>query len=152
LVLILAFFILITWAAISLFFLVPRSLTIEENTILFFIINIAISNMFIILTLNLKLVNYNTGYRSIVALFAFRNLIIPVCLLIFLNLAFYYSEKSKKIFAFIITLLLLSFIELLTQWTGIKIFSGWSPFYNIFIYILLALISFLLVKLLKKLP
>lgn len=148
----LALFVLITWLTICTFFLVPKSLTKEENVILFFIIDIIISNIYIVLNLNLKLVRYSYHYTAIISLFLHRNIIIPFCLLIFANLTFKYYKLSKRILIILFSVLFLVFIKLITIWDKLVNYTAWTFFFTTFIYVVLLAFAFVFIKALKKLP
>ena len=147
---ILSLFTFIGWLVIIVFFLIPKSLTTEENIIQFFIINITIITIYTLLTKNLKLLESNKNIASFMALCIHRSIIIPLCLLTLMNLLILYDTRLKKITASIATILISTFIELLTLWTGVKNYTGWNSFMTVTTLIVLVFLFYVLTKLIRR--
>lgn len=150
LILVLALFAFIGWLTITVFFIIPKSLSTEENVIIFFILNITIISIYTILTLNLRLIEPSSELDAFIAQCIHRSLITPLCLLTLINLTSSYGEKLKKITASIIAILILNFIELLSVWTCMKSYTGWNPFLTILTLIVLVVFFNVLAKLIKR--
>lgn len=148
----LSLFVLIAWLTIIAFFLIPKSLTAEENIIMFFILNITIISINTILSLNLNLIKSSPKLDAFISSSIQRTTIIPICYLILLNLLFFCEKKAKKIAISILMILILSSIELLALWTGFKTYTGWNFFLTISTLSVLTLIYFFLAKFVKKIP
>jgi apolipoprotein N-acyltransferase len=79
-----------------------------------------------------------------------RNIIAPLCVLIFINLLFYFKGRFKKIGIAVITLCALFFVELLAAWIGIKIYQGWNMYLDVAASLVLMIFSTLLALGVKK--
>jgi hypothetical protein len=150
LILVLALFAFIAWLTIIVFSFIPKSLSTEENIIMFFILNITTISVYTILTLNLRLIEPSNALDAFIAQCIHRSLIIPLCLLTLINLTFSYDQKLKKITVSIIAILILNFIELLTVWASLKSFTGWNSFLTILSLIVLVVFFNVLARLLKR--
>jgi hypothetical protein len=150
--LVLVLFTFIGWLTIIVFFLIPKSLNTEENIILFFILNIGIISIYTMLTLNLKLLSSASNVPLFISLWIQRSIITPIGLIILMNLLLFYDKRYKKIIASLVTILLLTFIDLLTVWTGVKNYTGWNTFLTISTFIVLVILYYVLTKLIKKIP
>jgi hypothetical protein len=148
--LVLALFVSIAWMFISVFFLVPKSLSRAENIIVFFCLSMIVINIFTIPDLNLRLMQHSYKPELYISYLIQRSIIIPVSLLISINLIFHQLSMFKKIVIAIITLSILCFIELLTILTGIKIYTGWNGCLTIITLTTLITFSFFLSKWIKK--
>lgn len=144
-------FAFIAWMTIIIFSVIRKGLNIFENFILFFLITIVVINNFTIISLNLKLIENTFRPDMFISLVINRNIIIPLCILTFLNLLSLFKEKLKKILVVIITLLILVLDELLVIWTGLIVYRGWNIYLSIINLLVILTISTLLVKELKKL-
>lgn len=146
----LSLFALIGWLTIIIFSLIPKSLSTEDNIIMFFLLNIATISIYTILTLNLRLLTPASNVRLFISLWIQRSIIIPVSLLILMNLLILYNKKSKKFIASAALILILTFIDLLTVWTGVKNYTGWSPLLTASTLVIQILLFYILTKLIMK--
>jgi hypothetical protein len=150
--LIFSVFMLIAWLTICIFFFIPKGLKRIGNILLFFFFTIIILNIFTILDLNLKLIEHSYRADLFISMWLQRNVIMPMCFMIFINLFTYYKSRFKKVAAFIITFLVLFLVELLIVRTGVKVYRGWNS------YLTLARIAgtfalfILLEKFIRKIP
>lgn len=145
-----ALFALIGWITISVFFIIPKSLNKYENTIIFFILTIIVINIYTILTINMHFIEHSLKSEMFFSLLIHRNIILPLGLIIYVNLFLYENKVYKKIIYSVITFLLEYFIELLTLWTGVKTYTGWTHYLTIIIIAVEMLVFICIGKLLKK--
>lgn len=145
----LALFSLIAWISIVFFYLTKKSLNKNKNIIIFFFINIIVINLFTVLTLDLKLIEKSNIPKLTFCIMLQRNIIIPVNLLTYANLANSVSRIQRNVSAVFVFAALFS-IEILLKRMGIKIYTGWSLTATAIIFILLIVITNLLVKLLNR--
>lgn len=149
---ILSLFVFIAWVIICIFFLIPKGLSIIDNIIIFFCFTIIVINIFTILDMTLRLIQHNDNPEMFISLVVQRNIIIPLGLVIYANLITFLKTRSKKIVITATTLLVLHFIELLTVWTNIKIYTGWNGYMDIATLAALMIFSVFLTKWIKKIP
>lgn len=147
-----ALFAFIGWLTIIAFFLVPKNLSTEENTIMFFILNITIISIYTALTIDVKLLGPAKSVEAFFALWIQRSIIIPICLLTLMNFLFSSKRKFYKVTASAAVILILTFVDLLTLWTNIKSYTGWTPFLTAATLIILILFYYALTRLLKRIP
>jgi hypothetical protein len=145
----LALFSLIAWISIIVFYLTKKSLSKNKNIIIFFCINIIVINLFTVLTRNLKLIEKSTIPELTFCIMLQRNIIIPVNLLTYANLANSVSRFQRNVSAVFVFTALFS-IEFLLKRLGIKEYTGWSYTASGITFILLIIITNLLVKLLNR--
>jgi len=147
----LALFVFIAWIIISVYFFVPKRLSMEENTLLFFFFTIITTNMFTIVDLDLKLIQHSDKLDMFISFWIFRNIIIPLSLIIFVNSINTLKSKAKKfvtllVFLFLYSIDLLAFsIGLMTCGSNLYLGSG-------VLLAILMLTAFLTMKLVSRLP
>jgi hypothetical protein len=149
--LVIALFALITWITIAVFFLIPKALSRKEHIVLFFCISLLVISAYTIIDLNLKLVQQSNKAEMFFALLMHRNIIISFCLLIFVNSFMSLHNKLSKFFSAAVILLVLYLVELLTVWTGVKVYLGWNNYLTIITLVTGMAISALLTKWIRKL-
>ncbi|MBL4936613.1 hypothetical protein JK636_12675 [Clostridium sp. YIM B02515] len=146
-----AFFILASWLFIILFALIKKSLTKEENFIVFFFITIVVMNIFTIITLNMKLIQNSSILEYYFCILLQRNIIIPIGLLTYINLSLFQTGFKKIVFSLLTFIILFSF-ELLSKWLGLKIYTGWRISFTAILLLILILLTKTVAVILKKIP
>lgn len=148
-----ALMIFITWVIISVYFLVPKRLNVQENILLFLFYTIIIINIFTILDLNLKIIQHNNQPELFIGFWLHRNIIIPILLIVFVNFISSSMNRIKKFMATFLIFCVLYLIELLTFWIGIETSSRWNIYLSsAIIKVVLMLLAFFIMKLVTKLP
>lgn len=143
-------FALIAWIIIIIFALVPKGLSIIENFIIFFCTTIIELTISTTVSLNLKLIKYSNLLQKYISVLIERNIIAPLCVLIFINLLFFFKGRFKKISIAVFILGVLSSVELLGTWAGIKVYKGWNMIWDSIAALILMTLSTLLAVVVKK--
>lgn len=146
----LGLFVLIAWVMIIIFFLIPKSLDWKENMIMFFSLSIIIISLSTVLDLNLKLIQTSKKVEMFVPVWLFRNIIIPLIFIVFLNLFNFSKNKLKKIGIAALTIAGVFLIEKVTLITGIIKHTGWNQYYTLLTIITLMTFSFFFAKLVNR--
>ncbi len=146
-----AFFVLASWLFIILFTSIKKSLTKEENFILFFFITMVIINIFTIITLNMKLIQNSSVLEYYYCLLLQRNIIIPLALLTYINLDLFQTRFKKIVFSFLTFTVLFCF-ELILKWLGLKVYVGWRLSFTAILLLVLMLVTKIGAIILKKIP
>ena len=148
-----AIFVFIAWVIISVYLLVPKKLSTEENLLLFFLFTIITINIFTILDLNLQLIQHSNKVKLFISFVIHRNVIIPLALIIFVNLIINFESKMKKIILTVLIFLTLYLIDLLAFGIGLLTCDSSSLYLaSAIILASLMLLAFLTMKLIIKLP
>lgn len=148
-ILIIGLFTFIAWIIIILFSLIPKTLNILENIIMFFCISIIEINFYTILTLNLSLIQNSQDPKMYIAILINRNIIIPLSFLIFVNSYTFIKEKFKKLGVIVVTLSFLVFMDLFPLHIGMKVYRGWNGYLDTLVTVVF-MILFVIIA--KKLP
>lgn len=143
---ILGLFVFIFWITIVIFQLIPRKLTVVENSFLFFMVMILVINIFTITELNLHLVITNKKPSMYLCEWTFRTLIIPVSTMIFSNLVLQTHNQLLKWGIGALFFLEIGGIEFLTLQLKIKTYTGWNGFFASLSFILILLFTYFLIK------
>lgn len=146
-----ALFALITWLIIIIFSVIPKTLNIIENIIMFFLISIIELNFYTILTLNLKIVENSKDPKLFFAVLMNRSIIIPLTFLIFINVYTFLKEKFKKLGVIVVTLSFLTLMDLLPLHIGMKVYRGWTGYLDALVSIVYLVLFVILAKGLKAL-
>jgi hypothetical protein len=147
-----ALFSLIAWLTLIIFMLIPKKLSITENIIMFFCITLIVVSVYTVKGLNLRLVHHSYKPELFISLIIHRNLIITIGLMIFINLFAHSQARRAKIAVSVITLLVLYFTELLTIFTGVKVYTGWNLYLAALNLAAYMTISIFLTKWIRKIP
>ena len=148
----LALFVFIAWVIISVYLFVPKGLSKEENILLFFFFTIITINIFTILDLNLELIQHSDKSDMFISFWIYRNIIIPLSLIIFVNFVDIFKSKMARIILTMFVFLILYLINLIAF--GIGLMTCGSNLYlgSAILLSILMLLAFLTKKLVTKLP
>ena len=148
----LALFVFIAWVIVSVYLFVPKRLSMEENILLFFFFTIITINIFTILDLNLELIQHSNKSDMFISFWIYRNIIIPLSLIIFVNFVDIFKSKMARIILTMFVFLILYLINLIAF--GIGLMTCGSNLYlgSAILLSILMLLAFLTKKLVTKLP
>lgn len=120
---------------ISFFFFFQRKpFTFLENSIIYMVMTILTTNVITILTLNFKLVKTTENPLLFPAVLIYRDGIIPLLVLIFINVFYTRLTNLKlKFFFFIIIFVSLNGIEALLIFLKVFEFTKWNFFYSVIV-------------------
>lgn len=147
----LTLFFLILWFVIFCFTLLPKKLSLVENTFLFFVISIVIMNSFTITSLNLKWIEPNKETEMFFAYLLYRAIIYPVALLFLSNLIFMYEKLSVRLLGGILIPVFIFLVEVLGEKLHIYGYNQWNHWYSITEIILFSLLTLLFTKFIRSL-
>lgn len=131
---------------------VPKRLSKGENILLFLFFTIITINIFAILDLDLKLIQHGVKKDMFIGFWIYRNIIIPMTLIIFVNLIDILESKIKNLIITILVFLVLYLINLLAFRIGFLTCSSNLYLGSAILLIVLMLLAFLAMKLITKLP
>lgn len=146
-----ALFAFITWLIIIIFSIIPKTLNVIENFIMFFLISIIELDFYTILTLNLNIVENSKDPKLFFAVLMNRSMVLPLSILTFVNLFIFLKGKLKKLGLIVITLSFLSLMDLLPIWLGMKVYNGWNGSLDALVSIVYLILFVILAKGLKAL-
>lgn len=137
---ILAVFALISWLTICAFSLIPKSLGLMDNIILFFLLSMCSTMSATILYTNLHLIETSQSISLFLPFVLLRSITYPLVLLGGINLVWGIRSVFGKMAVVSITLLMASGIEALARAAGLLTFTGWNLAY----FLVLAFVLFAL--------
>lgn len=141
-----ALFTFIAWVTIIIFSVIPKTLNILENIIMFFFISVIEINFHTLLTLNLNIVENSKDPKLFLAVLMNRSIIIPLSFLVFVNVHTFFKEKFKKLGVIFVTLSFLTFMDLLPLHIGMKVYRGWNVYLDTLITIVFMIFFVILAK------
>lgn len=142
----LPFLITITLIISIIFFLQKKSFSFTQNSIIFMMLTIVTTNYLTIMSLNIKWLKLTEGPFLFIGFILYRDFLIPLLVLIFINMFFNTSKMKNKIFVFILLLLGLQAVELISIRFGIIEYVKWNLFLAAIINFLYLLIGLALAK------
>lgn len=148
-VMVLSFYILITWFTMSFAFY-TRKLSILENLFIYIIIFIIIINKSTLVSLNLGYVETTKDTLLYLCHILSRNIVIPLTLVIFCNLFYTAKKQIIKYASVIITLTLLIGLEYLAIYLGIYTYKNWSLIIELIFSLLYIVLTLLFAKWFRK--
>jgi hypothetical protein len=121
--------ILLTLSISFFYFFQRKPFTFIENSIVYMIITILTTNKITILTLNFKLIKTTENPFLFPAVLLYRDVIIPLLVLIFINVFHTSFTLRLKSFYFIFIFACLNGIEALLIFLDVFEFTKWNFFY-----------------------
>jgi hypothetical protein len=143
---ILGLFVFIFWINIIIFQLIPRKLTVVENSFLLFMVTILVINIFTITELNMHLVITNKKPSMYLCEWTFRTLIIPVSMMNFSNLVHQTQNQLLKWGIGALFFFEIGSVEFLTLQLKIKAYTGWNGYFTGLSFIFILLFTYFLMK------
>jgi hypothetical protein len=147
---ILLVFALITWLIICTLFVIPKSFSLTENIILFFLLVMGSIMISTILSLNLQYIQVNTRQSMFISYWLMRSVDIPLSLLICINLIYACKSRLGKAVITLVTLSTLMLIEILSVGSEVKAYLHWNIYYFLLTESFLLALHLYLVKWLKR--
>lgn len=147
----LVYFLLIAWFALSIFLLMKKSLSNAINILTFLSFQIVHINFFTIFTFKLNYLIPNTNPMPFTAILLFRDLSLPIFLLIYVNLFFSFKMKWAKAGITAAIFLMIQAAEHLFLLLGYFHYRHWSHFREAIFDFSLILICLLFANLFRKL-
>lgn len=149
-VLVIALFVFIAWIAVSIFTLIPKYLSMVENIIVFLGLNMLNLNLFSFTDSLPKLIQHSKNPEMWLSLCIHRNIILPLCLLTYVNYINFVRARFNKIVITGLFLVFLSWVEYLTVWTGVRVYTGWNEYLAMVTLMVFMMLSVLLTRLVRK--
>ncbi len=117
--------------SISLFFFFQRKpFNFIQNSINYMVVSILTTNVFTILALNLKLMKTTENPYLFPAFILYRDVIIPLLILIVINIFYTKFTLKKKVFYFLFIFACLIGIDKLLIFFNVLEFTKWNFYYN----------------------
>ncbi|OIK15632.1 hypothetical protein BIV60_08805 [Bacillus sp. MUM 116] len=142
---------LIAWFALSIFFLMKKSLSNAVNILTFLFFQIVHINIFTILTLKLNFLIPNTRPLAFIAILLFRDISLPVFLLIYVNLLFSFKKIGAKLVVTAIIFFIIHGAHYIFLELGYFHYYHWSYFREALFDFSLMLICLVIAYVFKKL-
>ena len=147
----LATFITITILLFWFFVLIRKRLSLIQNSILFMAMGIITRNYLTIMILQLGKIKISENHTLFASLLIYRDLIIPLVTLIFMNIQLGTSGWERKLLQFIWAALFIVSMDFLLVYFKVIQFTGWNLVYEGIVDIAYLLISLVVVKILMYL-
>ncbi|MEQ6378615.1 hypothetical protein RZN25_17555 [Bacillaceae bacterium S4-13-56] len=144
-------FSLILWLTIFCFSLLPKKLSLLENSFVFFVLSVVIMNSFTIASLNLKWIESNKETEMFLVYILYRAIIYPVALLFLTNLIFMYETFSTKLVGAILVPIFILLVEISGEKLNVYTYKQWNNWYSITEIILFSLFTLLITKFIRSL-
>jgi hypothetical protein len=119
-----------------------KKLTVLQNSIIFMVLTMVTTNFITIVVLNLKLVKTTENPFLFIVIPLYRDLIVPLLVLIFVNAFFTSSTLRVKTFYILSIFVYLNLIEALFIYFGVLEYIKWNFFFAAivnFTYLLIGL-------------
>ena len=144
-------FLTVTIILSYLLFFLKKSLSFLQNSIVFMVIGLITKSYLTIMSMELKLIQLTKDQFLFMALLMYRDLLIPIVVLIFVNLYYSPTNNKNKTFLFIGMLTILQGVNLLLAYFQIITFANWNLLLGGIVNIAYLLIGLVLVKILQYL-
>jgi hypothetical protein len=136
----------ISWIVITIFALIPKPLKYTENIIILFIISIILTDYLTIVGYNYSFLNLTKKREHFLAFLLFRNIIIPLLLLVLVNIFYAVTSLKKRILFVFFLLFIMTVIERINTFFKLYSYSKWNVYLSIGVYLLLIVLCLLLTK------
>jgi hypothetical protein len=110
----------------TFFFYQKKTLNFIQNSIVFIMFTIVTTNYLTILSLNLKWIKITESKFLFIGFILYRDALIPLLLLIFINVFFNTTYLKRKIIYFITFIACLQGLELICHFIGVIEYVKWS--------------------------
>lgn len=139
-------FITISLSIFNIFLFQKKQLTFIQNSIVFMMMTIVTTNYITIVSLNLKWIKTTQDPFLFIGVLLYRDIIIPILVLIFINAIINSTSIKNKGFYFISTLIALQVTEFLCLFVGLIEYVKWNFFYTALLHSAFLFIGFYLSK------
>ncbi|WP_106496304.1 hypothetical protein [Lentibacillus sp. Marseille-P4043] len=146
-----AVFFLASWLIVAIFVVLPKKLSIIENTVIFLVLLIIIINASWIIIEELKLIKETQEGIKYVAYLLNRSVIIPMTLITQLNIIHQSNTPLKFILTITVSLVFLLGLRALSLYFDIISYVKWNFGYDVIYILILHLITYYAYQLFKKL-
>ncbi|RSL30453.1 hypothetical protein D7Z54_26170 [Salibacterium salarium] len=141
-----AVFFFAAWFISTAFILMPKKLSIIENTFVFIVILVVSINWGWIVYEGMELIKLTEQAMNYTAFLLLRSIIIPMILVTQLNLI----HKSNSMFVIIVSLIILLFFSSLSSIFNITDYVKWNLGYDAIYYLMLHVIAYSSLLLIRK--
>ncbi|MYL69274.1 hypothetical protein GLW00_00335 [Halobacillus litoralis] len=138
------------WLIISIFAIIPKRLTIIENSFIFLATSVISINWTWIINEELKYVKITEDPANYAGFLIFRSIIIPTLLMVQLNLYDHSSSAMKKGVIFTVSVVCLLLLTILSRVLDISTYKEWSLGFDAIYYVFLHFFSIGVWKLIRK--
>ncbi|WP_406945226.1 hypothetical protein ACJA3J_21465 [Halobacillus sp. SY10] len=143
-------FFVCAWLIISVFTIIPKRLTLIENTFIFLTTSVININWTWIINEELKYVKITEDPSNYAGFLIFRSIIIPTLLMVQLNLYNPSSSPVKKALILIASVLCLVLLTILSRVLDVSDYKDWNLGFDAIYYVSLHLFSIGVSKLIRK--
>lgn len=143
-------FFLLSWLFIALFAVIPKKLTLIENTLIYLVVLVISINFSWIVIEELKLITLTKNGLDYTAFLMNRSITIPILILLQINL--FYRNTSSEIgfinIVFSVTIMLAT--SFLSTFLHVTDYTKWNLFYDLIYYFALHILAYLALKSFRK--
>lgn len=143
-------FFVYAWLIISVFTIIPKRLTLIENTFIFLTTSVISINWTWIINEELKYVKITEDPSNYASFLIFRSIIIPTLLMVQMNLYNSSSSPVKKALILIASVLCLVLLTILSRVLDVSVYKDWNLGFDAIYYVSLHLFSIGVSKLIRK--
>ncbi|WP_442595598.1 hypothetical protein [Neobacillus sp. D3-1R] len=134
-------FFVLTLLFTMIFYFQKKSLTLIQNSLVFLVVNFLTTNYLTIVSLNLNWLKITEDHFLFIAILLYRDVIMPVIILIFINAFFYVITLKNKLFLFILSFIFVQVIEVLCTFFDLITYIEWNYFFSAATHTLFLLIG-----------
>lgn len=144
-------FFVTAWLLISIFTIIPKRLTVIENSFLFLLTSVISIHWTWIVNEELKYVQITKDPVDYAGFLIFRSVIIPTLIITQLNLYSFPSSVIKKAIVLSTSVLCLLLLTILSKSLGVSTYEDWNLAFDVIYYIALHALSIVTWKLFRNL-
>ncbi|UOQ92125.1 hypothetical protein MUO14_16720 [Halobacillus shinanisalinarum] len=145
-----AVFFFASWLVLTLFLVIPKKLSIIENTFVFLIILVISINWTWIIYEEIKLIKSTEETMEYTAFLLFRSVIIPMILVTQLNLLCRANKFTKSLLILSTSLAILLLLTFLSTFFNMANYIKWNIGYDAIYYLSLHVIAYYSLKFFRK--
>ncbi|WP_394219067.1 hypothetical protein [Halobacillus trueperi] len=143
-------FFVCAWLIISIFIIMPKRLTLIENTFIFLTTSVISINWTWIINEELKYVKITEDPANYAGFLIFRSLILPTLLMVHVNLYNASSSVMKRGLVFTASVILLLLLTILSRALEVSTYKDWNLGFDVVYYVILHFFSIGVCKILRK--
>ncbi|MBX0358295.1 hypothetical protein [Halobacillus sp. Nhm2S1] len=143
-------FFVCAWLIVSIFTIIPKRLTIIENSFIFLTTSVISINWTWIINEELKYVKITEDPTNYAGFLFFRSVIIPTLLMVQLNIYSASSSTMKKGLVIAASVLCLLLLTILSRVLEVSTYKDWSLVFDVVYYVFLHFISIGVWRLIRK--
>jgi hypothetical protein len=134
----------IGWLVLAVLWAFPKKLSLAENAVLYYCLNLVVTSILTSLDLNHHYIRSGKAPDLFLAFLIHRTVVIPVVLMLFVNAFFHVSRISSRFGIALAAFALLNGLEWIALRFQVMVYLKWNAMYSALGFLALILLSCLL--------